>query len=441
MALPTRYKMIGLLTMGTMINYIDRVNISIAAPDIMRETGWDQERFGLVLSAFLVGYALFQYPGGAIADRWSARRLLALSCLGFSFFTALTPLGQSGFLLLVLLRFLVGACESVSFPTAASLNSRWIPRSEYSRAQTVTISGAALVQLVSYPSTAWIIENFSWETVFYFNAALGFAWMTIWLWYATDTPREHASVSPAELREIEAGLASKAEPASVPLWSIVRTSSVISLCSSYMLFGFIVWIFILWFPSYLVQARGFSVMQMGLVGMIPHGAGFVGQVTGGVISDALLRLGYSARFARARVPGIWVGLSVPFLIAAVVVSSAALSVALFGLFFFTLSLAVSGYWSLPLELNPRLVGRISGVMNTSGNMAGIFGPITAGMIVARTGNWDLPFFLAAGLAVLSSLIFVFLVSTKPVVIPGLDSVTPREPEADRPARAAGKWGA
>ena len=438
MALPTRYKMIGLLTMGTMINYIDRVNISVAAPDIMQETGWDQERFGLVLSSFLVGYALFQYPGGVIADRWSPRRLLALSCLGFSFFTALTPLGQSGFLLLVLLRFLVGACESVSFPTAASLNSRWIPRSEYGRAQTVTISGAALGQLVAYPSTAWIIENFSWQTVFYFNAALGFAWMALWLWYATDTPREHASVSQAELREIEAGLASKAEPASVPLWSIVRTSSVISLCSSYMLFGFIVWIFILWFPSYLVQARGFSMMQMGLVGMIPHGAGFVGQITGGVISDALLRQGYSARFARARVPGIWIGLSAPLLIAAVVVSSAALSVALFALFFFTLSMAVSGYWSLPLELNPRLVGRISGVMNTSGNMAGIFGPITAGMIVARTGNWDLPFFLAAGLAVLSSLIFVFLVSTKPVVIPGLDSVTPRAPEADRPAREAGR---
>ena len=128
---------------------------------------------------------------------------------------------------------------------------------------------------------------------------------------------------------------------------------MISLCASYMLFGFIVWIFILWFPSYLVQARGFSVMQMGLVGMVPHGAGFIGQITGGVISDSLLKRGYSARTARARVPGIWVGLSVPFLLGAVVVQSGALSVVLFAFFFFTLSLAISGYWSLPLELNPR----------------------------------------------------------------------------------------
>ena len=93
MAWPVRYNIVGLLTLGTMINYIDRVNISVAAPDIMRQTGWDQARFGLVFSAFLVGYALFQYPGGLIADRWSARKTLALSCLGFSLFTALTPLG------------------------------------------------------------------------------------------------------------------------------------------------------------------------------------------------------------------------------------------------------------------------------------------------------------------------------------------------------------
>ena len=434
MAVPIRYKMMGVLTTGTMINYIDRVNISVAAPQIMQETGWDEGRFGLVFSAFLVGYALFQYPGGVIADRWSARRLLALAFFGFSFFTALTPLGQGGFVLLLLLRFLVGGFEAVSFPTVASFNSRWIPHQEYSRAQTVTISGAAVGQMVAYPSTAWIIENYSWETVFYFNAALGFAWLTLWLWYSTDTPREHASVSAEELREIEEGqVAGPTEPASVPLWTILRTSSVISLCSSYMLFGFVGWIFILWFPSYLVQARGFSTMQMGLVGMIPHGAGFIGQITGGVISDALLRRGYSARTARARVPGLWLGLSVPFLLAAVLVSSAALSVALFGLFYFTLSLSLSGYWSLPLELNPRLVGAIFGVMNTSGNMAGIFGPITAGIIVARTGNWDLPFLLAAGLAVLSSLIFIFMVSTKPVEIPVLDAVTAEEAR-DRSAR-------
>ena len=101
MGWPIRYKMVALATLGTVINYIDRVNISVAAPEIMRDTGWDEARFGYVFSSFLVGYALLQYPGGVIADRWSARKLLAYSCFGFSVFTALTPLGQHALLLLL----------------------------------------------------------------------------------------------------------------------------------------------------------------------------------------------------------------------------------------------------------------------------------------------------------------------------------------------------
>ena len=419
MAWPIRYNIVGLLTLGTMINYIDRVNISVAAPDIMRATGWDKAQFGAVFSAFLVGYALLQYPGGMAADRWSARKLLAFSCVGFSLFTALTPLGQSALLLLLSLRFMVGACESASLPSMAALNARWVPRHEYGRAQTLSLSGAALGQMVAYPTTAWIIEHFSWEIVFYFNAVLGIVWMGLWLAYATDTPREHSAVRQEELDVIEQGLVPKANAVAVPLLSLLRSSSVVSLCLSYMFFGFIAWIFILWFPTYLVEARGFSRMHMGLVGMLPTAASFFGIATGGVISDALISRGASVRTARARVPGLMVGLSLPFLLAAVTVPSATTAIALFVGFYFTLSLAVSGYWSMPLELNPRLVGSISGVMNAAGNLAGVFGPLTAGVIVARTGNWELPFYLVAILGVCCSALFVFLVSAKPVVIPQL----------------------
>ena len=426
MAWPVRYNIVGILTLGTMINYIDRVNISVAAPEIMKQTNWDEAQFGLVFSAFLVGYALLQYPGGVIADRWSARKMLGLSCIGFSVFTALTPLGQNAFVLLLLLRFLVGGCESVSFPSLASLNSRWIPRQEFGRAQTLSISGASLGQMIAYPSTAWIIQHFSWETVFYFNAALGFAWVTLWLWYSTDTPREHPAMGAQELDQIESQLAPRKEHISVPFWHILQSRSVISLCLSYMFFGFIAWIFILWFPTYLVQARGFSLMQMGLVGTLPMGASFLGIVLGGVISDSLLKRGFDARFARARFPGLAVGVSLPFLLGAISVASNTVSVVLFVVFYFLLSLAVSGYWAMPLELNPRLVGAISGVMNTSGNLAGIFGPITAGAIVASTGSWTLPFYLVAVLGVLCSLLFIFFVTTDPVEIPGLSEEAGQE---------------
>src|SRR5215510_2157683 len=432
MAWPVRYNIVGLLTLGTMINYIDRVNISVAAPDIRQQTGWDQAQFGTVFSAFLVGYALFQVPGGVIADRWSARKVLALSCLGFSLFTALTPLGQSTFLLLLLMRFLVGACESASLPSLASLNARWVPRQEYGRAQTLSISGAALGQMVAYPTTAWLIEAFSWPVVFYVNAAIGILWMGLWLAYSTDTPQGHRSVTREELQEIERGLVPKSQRLAVPLRSLLKSPAILFLCLSYMLFGFIAWIFILWFPSYLVEARGVSRMHMGLVGMLPTGASFLGIVAGGVVSDYLLRRGWSTRSARARFPGLCVGLSLPLLLGAVTTPSVTQSVILFVCFYFVLSLSVSGYWSIPLELNPHLVGAISGVMNMAGNCAGVFGPYTAGVIVARTGNWALPFYLVGVLGVCCSLILSLLVSPKPVARAELPSATPTPlPEATK----------
>jgi sugar phosphate permease len=419
---PVRYKIVGLLTLGTMINYVDRVNISVAAPDIMRATGWDKAQFGAVFSAFLVGYALLQFPGGVLADRWSPRKVLAFSCVGFSLFTALTPLGQHTFFLLLALRFLVGACESASLPSLTSLNARWVPRQEFSRAQTLGISGASLGQMLAYPSTAWIIEHFSWEKVFVVNAVIGLLWVLLWLVYATDTPREHKAVTIEEAQEIEQGRVPANSQVAVSFQSILKSPSVLWLCFSYMLFGFIAWIFILWFPTYLVEARGLSRMHMGLVGMLPTGASFLGIVAGGILSDYLLKIGWSARSARARVPGLCIGLSLPFLLAAVTTPSVTLSIVLFVCFYFTLSLSVAGFWSLPLELHPQLVGAISGVMNMAGNCAGIFGPLTAGIIVAQTGSWALPFYLVAALGVCCGLMLVLFVSTKPVAISGAPAV-------------------
>lgn len=419
MAWPVRYKAVGLLMLSTIINYLDRVNISVAAPDIMHQTGWDKAQFGLVLSAFLCGYALFQFPGGVIADRWSARKVLGLSCLGFSFFTALTPLGQSGLLVMLALRFLVGACESISLPALASFNARWVPRQEFGRAQMVSISGTSIGQMLAYPTTTAIIEAFAWPMVFYVNAAVGFIWMAAWFLYTTDTPHQHPGISAAELRHIEHQRMPTSGQHPLPFWSIVTAPPVLFLCLTYMLYAFIAWIFILWFPTYLVEARGFSRMEMGMVGMLPTCGGFLGMLCGGGVSDWLLQRGYSARVARARFPGVCVGLAMPLLLGGVLVPGATLSVTCFALFYFVFSLAVAGYWTMPLELAPRAVGAVGGVMNTCGNFAGIFGPLVAGFIIAQTGSWVTLFSVAAACGLVSSAVFTFLVRTAPIPVAGV----------------------
>jgi MFS family permease len=396
-----------------MINFIDRVNISVAAPMIMPALGWDEAKFGVIFSAFLAGYTLFQFPGGLIADRWNACKVIALSCLGFSLFTALTPMGGLAFGLMLVIRFGVGALESVSFPAYASLNSRWIPRQEYSRAQTISLSGSYLGQTIGYPLTTWLIGAFSWSVVFYFNAVLGVIWAIIFFIFATNTPAEHPRISQSELQQIEQHRASRPGSAVSP-WAVLKSSQVLLLSLSYLCLVFGVWMIVLWLPTYLVKGRGFSVQAMGWVGMIPTLASFAGLVGGGVLSDALLRRGHSKRFARAQGPSLCIGLGIPFLVAAVLVPWGGVSVACFAIYLFSINLSTGGYWAVPLELNPRLVGAISGVMTCAGNLGGVFGPMTAGYLYKATGNWALPFLVAAAFAAVAFLVFYFLVKPEPM---------------------------
>ena len=138
--------------------------------------------------------------------------------------------------------------------------------------------------------------------------------------------------------------------------------------------------------------------------------------SGGVLSDALLRRGFSTRFARAQGPSLCIALGAPFLVAAVLVPWPSVSVACLASYLFLANIAGGGYWSMPLELNSRAVGAISGVMNCAGNFAGIFGPMTAGFLVTATGNWALPFLVVAGFAVASFVVLYFLVVPAPIEV-------------------------
>jgi sugar phosphate permease len=433
MALKVRYKLVGLLTIGAMINFIDRVNISVAAPVIMSALGWNEARFGVVFSAFLAGYTLFQFPGGLIADRSDAKKVITLSCLGFSLFTALTPVGGLAFGLMLAVRFLVGAFESVSFPAYASINSRWVPQYEYSRAQTVSLSGSFLGQTFAYPLTTWIVRTFAWPVVFYFNAALGVVWAIVWALYARNNPAGHPKISKEELEEIEQNRASRPSSPVSP-WAVLKSSQVLLLSASYMCLVFGVWMIILWLPTYLVRGRGFSVVQMGWIGMIPTLASFLGLVGGGVMSDKLLKRGFSPRFSRAQGPALCIGIGAPFLVFAVLLPWGWASVACFALYLFTINLSTGGYWSVPLAFNPKLVGAISGVMTCAGNLGGVFAPMTAGYIFTATGSWALPFLVAAGFAVVAFVIYYFLVIPQPI---SFEAETPDSLAVERVATEAG----
>ena len=271
---PPRYTILLLLFLLSLVNYIDRVNISITAPVMMPELGWDTALFGVVFSAFVCGYALFMIPSGFLADRWSPKSLLVYACFGWSLFTLLTPLGQYAFGLMLSLRFLVGMFEAASLPAATVINARWVPRHELGMAQMISISGVYAGQLIAYPISAWIIGAFSWRSVFYFNAILGFAWIGLWLWLGSDRPPQE------EEKKQESP-----EGGAVPLRALLTNPAVIALAVSYFFWAYGIAMVIAWLPTYLVEARGYTIQQMGRVGMLPVAGGLIGVLGGGVMSD------------------------------------------------------------------------------------------------------------------------------------------------------------
>src|SRR4029453_5373648 len=214
---PVRYRLIGLTFALSMLLYVDRVAISTARGPITSELGLSDTQFGWVLSAFALGYALFQAPGGLVADRFGARVALAAVVTLWSVFTALTGLAR-GYVTLLLYRFLFGAGEAGAYPTCARAFYNWLPVAERGLAQGINFSGARLGAAFALPAVAWLVGAAGWRLAFYLLGGLGLIYATVWWWWFRDLPEDHASVSAAERALIvERSAAVSVEAAASPL--------------------------------------------------------------------------------------------------------------------------------------------------------------------------------------------------------------------------------
>ena len=409
-ATPVRYNMIGLLSSGTAVNYLDRVNISVAAAAMMIATGWQKDKFGLVFSSFLLGYALMQIPAGVLADRMSTKRLMALAFCGFSLLTALTPLAARAFLSLLLIRFLIGVCEGVTFPAITAFNVRWFSPTEYGRAQMISVSGAPLGQMIAYPLTAWIVLRASWQVAFYASALLGFIWIGVWLWYSTDRPQDHRGISAAELQSIESGIAPSTARRQT-LWALMTCAPLALLSASAMCFSFVLWTFLFWLPTYLIQARGLSLADVGLWGVGIQGCGFLGLVVSGIASDVILRRTRKPHIARTKFGGGCLALAVGFLLAAVTTSSTRWSLVFLAIFYFWYMSSPVAYHATPAALLPSQAASIYGVLNCCASLGGVCGPAIVGFLTTHATSWQRSFEMVSAVGFLAA-ILLFVVPVR-----------------------------
>ncbi|WP_133647079.1 MFS transporter [Paraburkholderia flava] len=399
-----RYGILLLVFLITTLNYADRATLSVTGSAMRAEFGFDAIKLGYIFSAFSWAYVLSQLPAGWLLDRFGARRVYAVSIFLWSLFTLLQSsiglLGSAAAAVTVLfgLRFAMGAAESPAFPGNAKVVAAWFPTNERGTASAIFNAAQYFAAVIFTPLMAWLTHMFGWHSVYLVLGAIGFVFAVTWL-KVMKNPADHPRVSKAELEYIEQGgglvsgqrQSSEPDTAKTGGWSLVR-----QLLSNRMLVGVylaqycinvLTYFFLTWFPIYLVQARGMTILHAGLVASLPAICGFSGGVLGGILSDWLIRRGHSLTLAR-KVPIVGGMLLSTCVIGCNYVSTDWIVVALMSLAFFGKGIGALG-WAVVADTSPKEALGLSGaIFNMFGNVAGIVTPIVIGYLVAKTGSFN-----------------------------------------------------
>jgi len=386
-----------LLCLMYMILYIDRVNISTAAPLIKANLGLSNTQLGLAFSAFAYPYALFQLIGGYFGDRFGARRTLCVSGLIVCISTAATGL-VNGLASLIAARLALGIGEGATFPTATRAMSVWTPERNWAFAQGITHSFARIGNALTPPLIALLIELVSWRGSFVVLALASLVWVALWTWYFHDVP-----TSPPLSKEELASLPARSRRGSdepVPwlrLFQRMLPVTAVDFC-----YGWTLWLFVSWIPSFFYQNYQQNLNQSALYSAGVFLGGVIGDTVGGIISDRILQRTGDRVAARRNIIVMGMLGGFLFLIPVMLIHDINIAATSLALAFFSIELIVGPIWAVPMDIAPRYSGSASGMMNFGFGTAGIVSPVVFGYLVDRTGSWTLPFAGSIGLLLLGA---------------------------------------
>jgi ACS family glucarate transporter-like MFS transporter len=397
MGIPTRYKLIAWTFSLSMLLYIDRVAISTARTPLSEAFNLSDTQFGWVLSAFALGYALFQTPAGALADRYGARRVLALIVALWSVFTALTGLAWS-FASLLLFRFLFGAAEAGAYPACARAFYAWLPAAERGLAQGINFSGSRLGAAFALPAVAWLIVAAGWRGAFIILGALGVVWAIAWYGWFRNTPGEHPGVSETERQLIAegrpaSGSAAEGAPRLGTLW---RSRNVRLAMGQYFASNFTFFFCLTWLFPHLQRTYQLEALYAGLLAAMPLVGGALGNWVGGAVVDSLYRRG---RWRESRqYPAIFgFILAAAGLVASLVFQSPLPAVLCLTLAMFGSDMTLPPSWAFCIDIGRANAGAVSGTMNMAGNIGSFVTSLAFPYLLAMTGSTTPFFLLGAGL--------------------------------------------
>ncbi|MCP5146407.1 MAG: MFS transporter [Gammaproteobacteria bacterium] len=417
-----RYAIVALLFVVTSVNYADRSILAITAPVLAEQLGIDALSLGWVFSAFGWAYVAAQVPGGWLLDRFGSRRVYFCSILCWSLLTGAQGLltfssGATAVVTLFMLRLMVGLAEAPAFPGNARVVAAWFPASERGTASAIFNSAQYFATVLFAPLMGGITHVFGWPWTYGFMGGLGLLVSLLWLKVMQD-PARHPRVGAAELKliidgggmaDLDGARRGGLQRFTLEQIRVLFTDrSMIGLYIGQFAINTLTYFFITWFPVYLVQQRGMSVMEAGFSASLPAICGFAGGVLGGVWSDFLLRRGASLTVARKTpvVAGMLIAICI---VGCNYVDSPAMVLLFMSIAFFGKGIGALG-WAIMADVAPRqLAGLSGGIFNTFGNLSSIITPIVIGAIVQFTGSFDMALVFVAANALLAVGSFLFVI--------------------------------
>ena len=410
--MPRRRWRIGLLLgAGVLVNYIDRINLSVAAPQLQQQFGLGNAQLGVLFSAFFWTYALLQIPSGVLLDRFGVTRIGRIGILLWSAASMLAAIA-GGFGGLLLARVVLGAAEAPGFPANAKAVGHWFPRAERATATAMFDAAAKFSNVIGVPLVAFVTVGAGWRWGFGATAVLSLAYFLVfWRFYRDPGADRHLSA--AEHRLILKGGAipegSSAQGSAGMLVYLLRARKVWGLTLGFACYGYCFYFLLTWLPGYLVQAMNQSILQSAGYTTIPWLCATIADlIVGGWWVDRLIRQGHDENRVRKSVlvGGMLIGLAV---FGAVLTDDPRWAILWISLSLSGLAAAAPVGWSIPALIAPRgATASVGGIMNFMNNLMGIAAPIATGAIVAVTHSFGGAFFLAGAMLVAGIVSYVFL---------------------------------
>ena len=414
-----RWRIAVLLGVGVIVNFFDRVNLSVAITPLKGEFGLSTVAVGYLLSTYSWTYIVLQLPSGPVLDRFGVKPVIRLSTILWSAASFATGLAR-GLMGMVSARLLLGVAEAPTFPGNAKAIGVWFPRSERGLATAIFDASAKFASAIGVPIIAVVVHYWGWRASFVFTGVLSLAYFALF-WRVYRDPADDPLLSPAEREHIAAGGQEEVvvEPRrSASLWFLLRRKKVWGLALGMAAYNYNFYLFLTWMPGYLNTALHLDLLRSGFFTAIPWLAATASDlIVGGWLVDHLIRRGRDSTRVRQSIliGGLVMGLAVA---GATRTSDPRLAILWISIALCGLAASAPVGWSIPgLIAPPGSTARVAGIMNFVANLPGVLAPVVTGYLVGNSQSFRRPFLVAAAVLLGGILSYVFLLG-KIETIPG-----------------------